>query len=95
MAQKITIKVAGEDLSMTAQTPEMEQLMRYAAESVNERVGSYAKQYPDIGPEKRLSFVAFMEAYYRLAAQNKIENLNRDIEALTQTTSNYLSGIEI
>ena len=41
MEQNITIKIAGKDYALKVTSPEMEQLMRIAAETINEKLMDY------------------------------------------------------
>ncbi|MBR4134702.1 MAG: cell division protein ZapA, partial [Bacteroidales bacterium] len=41
MEQSITIKIAGKDYPLKATSPEMEQLMRLAADSINQKLAAY------------------------------------------------------
>ena len=47
MDQSITLKIAGKDYPLKAATPEMEQIMRIAADAINKRLAQYDAKFPD------------------------------------------------
>ena len=46
MAQSIKIKIAGTEYPLMANTPEMEQFIRLAAEEINAMLGKYDARFP-------------------------------------------------
>ena len=74
MAQDITLKVAGKSYSLSAASPEMEQLMRLAAQDVSAMMTKFDARFPDSSPEDKLVFVAIQEAAGKLSAQKKMKN---------------------
>ena len=66
MEQSITIKIAGKDYPLKATSPEMEQLMRLAADSINQKLAAYDAKFPDKTLVDKLSFVALNETVSRM-----------------------------
>ena len=62
MDQSITLKIAGREYSLKVQSPEMEQLMRLGAESINRTLAVYDQRYPDKSLVDKLAFVTLREA---------------------------------
>lgn len=94
MDQSITIKVAGKDFPFKAQTPEVEQIMRLAAEDVNARLAKYVQMYPDKSIEDKLALVCLNEAINMLSFKRKLGSLSVEVDTLKALTDNYLSGLE-
>ena len=58
MEQSIKIKIAGVEYPLKASSPEMEQLMRLAAEAINQKLSAYDAKFPNKSLSDKLSFVA-------------------------------------
>ena len=87
MEQSITIKIAGTDYPLKASSPEMEQLMRIAAETINKKIAAYDARFPERSLADKLSFVS------RLATQRKMEALADEAARLKKDTDDYLSQL--
>ena len=94
MDQSITLKIAGKEYPLRASSPEMEQLMRLAAEDVNKMLSRYTEKYPDKSLEEKLAFVTLQEALFKISAQRKAAAIVDEISSLKSDTDAYLSGIE-
>ena len=94
MAQDITLKVAGKPYRLSAASPEMEQLMRFAAADVSEMVTKFDARFPDSSPEDKLVFVAIQEAAGKLSAQKKMSRLVEEVEAFQGEVAAYLEAME-
>lgn len=94
MDQSITLKIAGKDFPLKAQSPEVEQIMRLAAEDVNARLAKYVQMYPDKSLEDKLALVCLNEAINMLSQKRKLGALCAEVEALKAQTDAYLSGLE-
>jgi len=92
--QSITLKIAGKDYSLKANSPEMEQAMRLAADDVNKLFAHYTEIYPDRNPEDKLAFVALLETVYKITTQRKAKALADELKAFEAETGTYLKGIE-
>ena len=94
MDQSITLKIAGREYPLKASSPEMEQLMRLAAEDVNRMLARYTEKYPDKSLEEKLAFVTLQEALFKISAQRKSSAIVDEISALKNDTDAYLAGVE-
>ena len=94
MAQDITLKVAGKSYSLSAASPEMEQLMRLAAQDVSAMMTKFEARFPDSSPEDKLVFVAIQEAAGKLSAQKKMSRLVEEVQTLESDVAAYLEGMK-
>ena len=94
MAQDITLKVAGKPYRLSAATPEMEQLMRRAAQDVTDMMTRFDARFPESSPEDKLVFVAIQEAAGKLSAQKKMSCLVEEVQALEGDVAAYLEGLK-
>ena len=94
MEQSITLKIAGKDYSLKASSPEMEQLMRVAAEAINKKVAAYDAKFPDKTTADKLAFVALSETVGRLSYQKKLSSVNDEVKRMLGQTSEYLDNID-
>ena len=94
MEQNITLKIAGQDFSLKAATPEMESLMRIAAEDINKMLSRYDEKYPDKELTEKLLFVTLTQAVSRLTAQSKLNAMTESLQELSSTLSAYLNKID-
>ena len=94
MEQSITIKIAGKDYPLKANSPEMEQLMRLAAESINQKLAAYDAKFPDKTLVDKLSFVALNETVSRMSYQKRLASAGDEAKALLSRTDAYLDSID-
>lgn len=92
--QSITIKIAGKDYALKANSAEMEQLMRIAAETINQRLSAYDAKYPDKTLADKLAFVTLSETVSRLSYQKKLSALGEEAKRLQSETDRYLENID-
>ena len=91
MDQKINIKIAGRTFSLTASSPEMEQLYRLAADAINRRFTAFTRSHPGKTVADLLSMVALNEAVGRLAQQKELDQYKTAEKQLQQDLERYLS----
>ena len=84
MGQSIKIKIAGNEYPLVASSPEMERLMRLAAEAINQKLTAYDAKYPNKSLSDKLSFVALNEAVGRLTYQKKLSDAGDEAKALQE-----------
>ena len=84
MAQDITLNVAGKPYRLSAATPEMEQLMRVAAQEVSDMLTRFDSRFPESNPEDKLVFVA----------QKKIARLAEEVDSLGADVAAYLEALK-
>lgn len=94
MDQSITIKIAGQEYHLKANSPEVEQLMRIAADTINQKLAVYDAKFRDKTLADKLAFVVLNETISRLTYQRKIQSLESEIEKLHIQTQSYLADIE-
>ncbi len=94
MEQNITLKIAGQDFPLKASTPEMERLMRIAAEDINKMLARYDEKYPDKELTEKLLFVTLTQAVSRLTAQTKLNAMSESQQKLAEGLSSYLNKID-
>ena len=94
MEQSITLRIAGKDYSLKANSPEMEQLMRVAAETINKKVAAYDVKFPDKTAADKLAFVALSETVGRLSYQKKLSSMTDEAERMLRETNSYLDSID-
>ena len=94
MEQSITIKIAGKDYPLKATSPEMEQLMRLAAETINQKLAVYDAKFPDKTLVDKLSFVALNETVSRMSYQKRLSSVNEEAKRMLSQTSSYLDDID-
>lgn len=92
--QSITITIADKSYPLKASTPEMEQLMRVAAETINQKISVYNAKFPDKTILDKLAFVTLNEAMGRIQAQKKYAALEEQLKRLQEQTASYLEKIE-
>ena len=94
MAQDITLKVAGKPYRLSAASPEMEQLMRIAAEAIGKRLAQYDAKFPDKELLDKLVFVTLNETINRIAAQRKLTAREEGEKKLLDEMTSYLDSID-
>lgn len=93
-SRKIKIRIAGIDYPLMAASEPMEQIMRLAAESVNQKLSAYNAKYPDKSMTDKLAFVALNEAIARLTSQKKMSDASQEAAKLQEEVDKYLKDIE-
>lgn len=94
MDQSITLKIAGKEYPLKAATPEMEQIMRIAAEAINKRLAQYDAKFPEKEMLDKLVFVTLNETINRIAAQRKLVARDEEEKALLNVMTSYLDSID-
>ena len=94
MDQSITLKIAGKEYPLKAATPEMEQMMRLAAEAINKRLAQYDAKFPEKETLDKLVFVTLNETVNRIALQRKLAAREEGEKKLLDEISGYLDSID-
>lgn len=94
MGQSIKIKIAGNEYPLVASSPEMERLMRLAAEAINQKLTAYDAKFPNKSLSDKLSFVALNETVSRLTYQKRLSDAGEEANALAEDVESYLKNIE-
>jgi len=94
MGQNIKIKIAGNEYPLVASSPEMERMMRLAAEAINQKLTAYDAKYPNKTLSDKLSFVALNEAVGRLACQKRLADVDAESKKLQEDVESYIKSVE-
>ena len=94
MGQKITLKIAGRDYSLTAQSEEQEAPLRRAADAINNRLDAYTLSHPGKTALELMSLVALNETLFRMNVQKEIEQYKSSEEQLGQDLDRYLKDTQ-
>jgi cell division protein ZapA (FtsZ GTPase activity inhibitor) len=94
MGQKITLKIAGRDYSLTAQSEEQEATLRRAADTINNRLDAYTLSHPGKTALELMSLVALNETLFRMNVQKEIEQYKSSEEQLGQDLDRYLKDTQ-
>ena len=94
MEQSITIKIAGNEYPLKAATPQIEQMIRIAAETIGKKLSAYDAKYPNKSLADKLSFVALNETVGRLSLQKKLEQATEEARKLQEDMEAYLKHME-
>jgi len=93
MEQSITISIEGKSYQLKASSPEQEQIMRIAAEKINEKLNFYGSRYPDKQLSDKLAFVALNETIAHLTLQKKLNDLSAEVKKVEGEQKDYLDNI--
>ncbi len=93
MAQKITLKIAGKDYSLPAQSPAEEQNMRIAASKINSQLERYNSMVglSDFDKLALVSLTYTMEMLRLTKSENVLES---SIQSISAELKSYLEGID-
>ena len=94
MEQRVVIKISGKEFSLKANSPEMEQMMRVAAEQINQMLTDYNARYPDRPLADKLAFVALNQAVFKISYERRLETFDKEVKEMTAETDKYLKSIE-
>ncbi|MBO4595533.1 MAG: cell division protein ZapA [Bacteroidales bacterium] len=94
MAQRIKLVFAGKEFQLNAETPEAENLMRFAAEEVDKRMAVYDQKFATTEAFDKLAFVALGCAMGNLKNFNMLNKAEKEAEDLTKTLEAYLQSVE-
>ena len=92
--QNITLRIAGKEFPLKVKSPEAEQVMRLAADDLNNMLGVYNNNYPDKSDYDKMVLVALGQAFSKISAKRTAARLSADMDALDDQLGNYLAGIE-
>ena len=94
MGQRVVLKIAGKEYELDAASPEMEQMMRLAADDVNEMLEKFDTRFPDAALIDKFAFVAVQEAVGKLYAKKKFEVVRTEVGSLHDELESYLEGLK-
>lgn len=88
--QRIRLLIGGRPYPMVAESPEMERLLRLAAEDVNEMLMSLNEKFRTTPFEDKLMIVAIREAVAKLLSQGNMQRFEEEAEELEKNLAAYL-----
>ena len=91
MDQKISIKIAERTFNLTAPTPEKEEVIRLAADAINQRLEAYTRRYPGKSQAELMPMLALNECVSRITAQREKAALEAEAQQLGKDVSDYLA----
>ncbi len=94
MGQKITLKIAGRDYGLTAQSEEQEAILRRAADAINSRMDAYTLSHPGNTALELMSLVALNETLFRMNVQKEMEQFKESEKQLDEDLERYLKDIK-
>lgn len=92
MGQRIKLKIGGKEYELVAETPEMEQLMRLAADEVDVMLADYNVRFPGADVEDKMVMIAIREGVGKFYANKQLDLLQNDIDSLGDQLKTYLRG---
>lgn len=92
--QSINIRIAEKTYPLKVSSPEVEQLMRLAAERINAMLAKYNEKFPESSLSDKLAFVALNETAAKIAAQRTTANQQEEVKNFEREISVYLNKIE-
>ena len=91
--QSIKIKIGSREYSLKASSPEQEQVMRLAAESINKMTDAYSVKFPMQSEQDRLAFASLNNAMSLLVAKKEIAAMKAEYQVLLEQMQAYLDNI--
>lgn len=92
--QSINIRIAEKTYPLKVSSPEVEQMMRLAAERINAMLAKYNEKFPESSLSDKLAFVALNETAAKIAAQRATASQQEEVKNFEREISVYLNKIE-
>ena len=92
MEQKISIQIGGRAFSLTATSPEHEEMIRLAADAINKRLSNYLRKNPDKNVSELMSMVALSECVLRISFQRELDKAKAEGASLHEDLERYILG---
>ena len=94
MAQKITIRIAGKEFNLNANTPTDEELMRTAAEEINKLYSDFSGRYASLTALDVMMLVSLNMTTSKLSAQRMLKAAKEEVTKFSDELEAYLSEKE-
>ena len=91
MDQKISIKIADRTFNLTAKDPEQEEVIRLAADAINQHYQAYSRRYPGKTLAELMPMVALNECVSRIGIQRETAAWKAEAEQLGKDMADYLA----
>lgn len=90
----ITVKIAGTDYKLKADSPESEQFTRLAADEINGMLAKYDARFTDRTLSDKLVFVALLETKVKLQYAARMNEIVKETRLLKEETDSYLENLK-
>ena len=94
MDRKISIKIGAREFKLTASSPQQEEAIRLAAQTINNRLQDYTTRHPGKNMVDIMSMVALNETVSRIVLQKELKCRDAESDKLSEDLQRYLSGID-
>lgn len=92
MDRKITIKIGEKEFKLSASSPQMEEAIRLAAGTINNRLKDYTTRHPGKPMVDIIAMVALNETVSRIILQKELKHVDAECDKLGEDLERYLSG---
>ena len=92
MDRKITIKIGAKEFKLTASSPQQEEAIRLAANTINNRLQEYTTRHPGKPIVDIMAMVALNETVSRIVLQKELKNVDAECGKLGEDLERYISG---
>ena len=90
MGQRMSVKIAGKEFELSAETPEKEEIIRKAAVMLNAHYSSYAQKFANKSMTDILSLVGLYECMKIIALEKSMARVEKEADTLTEDLEAYL-----
>ena len=91
MDQKITIKLGGKEFKLTASSPQQEEAIRLATNTINNRLQELTTRHPGKPIVDLMAMVALNETVSRIILQKDLKKFDAESGKLGEDLERYLS----
>ncbi|MCR5018410.1 MAG: cell division protein ZapA [Bacteroidales bacterium] len=94
MDRKISIKIGTREYKLSASSPQQEEAIRLAAQTINKRLQEFSISHPGRNQVDVMSMVALNETVARIVLQKELKVRDSETEKLSGDLQRYLSGTD-
>lgn len=92
--RKINVNIAGRSYALKASSPEHEEVIRKAAQTISAKIAGYQKMFPTKSELDLLTFVALNESITNLNKDIQIGQMQDQTKAFAADLAAYVENIE-